>query len=269
MTAVEVRVDERLRLAGCLLAAGDWPEREQRLKPYRPHRLAESARRALAAHQAHPAVAAAQALDPTQLFSHALADDWPAFMTRDVADFAARTDVVAFQAETQAEWQAARSDLDSVLGRGDLGGFLAALFGGPDHAWVVHPQLLYPGRQSVLVKRPGQWVLSQPPPAAWGASPPWRYGERPDEVLAAVAEELARPLFEQAQAPEPGALAAAAAVLFLRQAEGAEAADQFMLMEQRARKLPQLPRLVDTLEKRKIFNREDREERQGEKDNGD
>jgi hypothetical protein len=51
--------------------------------------------------------------------------------------------------------------------------------------------------------------------------------------------------------PEPGALAVAAAVLFLRQTEGAEAADQYMLMERRARKLPQLPELVERLQKRK------------------
>ncbi len=264
MTAVEVRVDERLRLAGCLLAAGDWPEREQRLKSYRPHRLAESARRALAALQTHPAVAGAQGLDPTQLFGHALTDDWPAPMAPDVADFAARADVAAFQAETEAEWQAARSDLELVLARGDLAGFLATLFGGLDQDLVVYPNLLYPGRQPVLVHLAGRMVLSQPPPSAWGASPPWRYGERPDQVLAAVAEGLARPLFEVAQTAEPGSLAVAAAVLFLRQAEGADAADQFLLMEQRARKLPQLPDLVASLEKRQIWNREDREGRQGE-----
>ncbi len=55
----------------------------------------------------------------------------------------------------------------------------------------------------------------------------------------------------------------------MRQAEGAEAANQFMLMEQRVRKLPQLPELVASLERRQILNRKDREERQGEKDNGD
>ena len=123
--------------------------------------------------------------------------------------------------------------------------------------------MLYPGRQAVSVRVAGQIVLSQPPPVAWGASPPWRYGERPDEVLGAVAEGLARPLFERALEDRPaqaGAFALAAAVLFLRRAEGAPTADQFMLMEQRARKLPQLPELVEALDRGKIF---DREERQG------
>ena len=261
MTGVLVRVDERLRLAGCLLAAGDWPEREQSLKPYRPHRLAEAARRALAAQRTHAAVEATRDLEPARLLAHALADDWPEPMRLPVADFAADTDVARFCVESEADWQAARTDLESVLARADLASFLARMFGDLDRTLVVHPNLLFPGRQAIAVRAVDEIVLSQPPPSAWGASPPWRYGERPDEVLGAVAEGLARPLFEQAQAPEPAVLALAAAVLFLRQAEGAEAADQFILMEQRARKLPQLPGLVEALAGGKILNREGRDPR--------
>jgi hypothetical protein len=259
MTLVLVRVDERLRLAGCLLAAGDWPEREQRVKPYRPHRLAEAARRALAAQRTHAAVEATQDLEPARLLALALADDWPEGIRPLVADFAANADVVRFCLENEADWQAARTDLESVLARTDLAGFMARMFGDLDQTLVVHPNLLYPGRQAMAARTEDEIVLSQPPPSAWGASPPWRYGERPDEVLGAVAEGLARPLFEQAQAPEPAVLALAAAVLLLRQAEGAEAADQFMLMEQRARKLPQLPGLVEALAQGQILNREGRD----------
>jgi len=258
MSLVRVRLDERLRLAGCLLAAGDWPEREQGVKAYRPHRLAEVARTAFAALRTHPAVVAAGQLEPAQLFMRALAGDWPAQMA-ETPDFAARVEVEQFCAESAAEWQAARADLEMVLARGDLAGFLAGLFGGPEPALVVYPNLLYPGRQPVVVRVSGEIVLSQPPPSAWGASPPWRYSERPDEVLGAVAEGLARPLFEQAQMDQAPAstLALAAAVLFLRQVEGAGAADQFRLMEQRVRKLPKLPELVEALEAGKILNREE------------
>jgi hypothetical protein len=178
-----------------------------------------------------------------------------------VADFAASAPVEQFCAESAAEWQAARADLETVLARGDLAGFLAALFGELGQALVVYPNLLYPGRQVVIVQVGNEIVLSQGPPSAWGASPPWRYSERPDEVLGAVAEGLARPLFEPAHSDQAPALALAAAVLFLRQVEGAEAADQFMLMEQRARKLPNLPGLVEALGQGKILNREGREER--------
>jgi hypothetical protein len=260
MSPVVARVDERLRLAGCLLAASDWPEREQSLKPYRPHRVAEGARRALSTQRPHAAVEAARGFEPARLLAHALAGDWPGGMATAVSDFASTLEVQHFCAESQAEWQAARADLETVLARGDLAGFLAGLFDGVDQVLVVHPNLLYPGQQALAVRAGDQIVLSLPPPAAWGASPPWRYNERPDEVLGAVAEGLARPLFEQAQTDEPNTLALAAAVLFLRQVEGADAADQFMLMEQRARKLPQLPTLVEKLARRKTLNREERED---------
>ena len=255
MNPVVVRVDERLRLAGCLLAASDWPEREQNQKAYRPHRLAEGARRALAAQRAHPAAEATSGLDLARLFAYALADDWPEGLAGAVADFAACADVAQFCADSAAEWQAAQADLETALARGDLAGFLAGLLGGQAPALVVHPNLLYPGRQALALRTRDEVMLSQPPPAAWGASPPWRYNERPDEVLGAVAEGLARPLFEQAQTDQPAVLALAAAVLFLRQAEGPEAADQFMLMEQRARKLPNLPGLVEDLRVGKIVIR--------------
>lgn len=247
MSAVVVRLDEGLRLAGGLLAAGEWPEREQRQKPYRPHRLAEAARRALAGQQAHPAVAAAQSLEPAELMAHALAGDWPAPLAGQVADFAAGPEVTQFFADCEPEWRAACADLEAVLARGDLAGFLAELFGALDRALVVYPNLLYPGRQALALGVDSELVLSQPPPPAWGASPPWHYNERPDEVLGAVAEGLARPLFEQAQASEPAALALAAAVVFVRRVEGAEAADQLLLMEKKARRLPQLPALVEAL----------------------
>jgi hypothetical protein len=87
-----------------------------------------------------------------------------------------------------------------------------------------------------------------PPPPAWGASPPWRYGERPDEVLARAAEALARGMIHWAlPGPQAGVFGLAAAVLFLREVEGAEAADQFMLMEGRTRRVPGLPGVVRAL----------------------
>ena len=263
MSALLVQVDKRLRLAGCLLAAGDWPEREQAQKAYRPHRLAETARRVLTPQRAHAAVQAAGELDPQTLFRHALAADWPADLAERVEDFAATAEVSQFIGDSDAEWQAACADLAGVLARTDLIEFLARFLDGLEHvSLMVHPNLLYPGRQALAVRVGGQIVLGQPPPLAWGTSAPWRYSERPDEVLGAVGEGLARPLFEQAGVDDAAVLALAAAVLFLRQAEGAEAADQFMLMEGRARKLPQLPALVLSLERGQILNRKAREERE-------
>jgi len=263
MSAVLVQVDKQLRLAGCLLAATDWPAREQAQKAYRPHRLADSARRLFSTQREHAAVAAVSGFEPEQLFRLALTGDWPSGLAEQVDDFAATPEVKQFCADSDSEWQAARADLETVLARADLAVFLSQFVDGVAQvSMIVHPNLLYPGRQPLAMSASAQIVLSQPPPLAWGTSVPWRYGERPDEVLAAVAEGLARPLFERAGVAAPAEWALAAAVLFLRQAEGADAADQFMLMEGRTRKLPHLPAVVESLQRGQILNRKGREERE-------
>jgi hypothetical protein len=259
---LEVRVDDGLRLAGSLLAAGSWPEREQALRPYKPHRVAEGAHRQFAAWQAYPAVLAAQALagDPgagsaASLFAAALACTWPADLAASLNGFLSEAQPAAYWARTQPDWQAAEAELRAVLARADLGGFLADMFAVPRARLAVFPNLLYPGRQALTVEAPdGAIWLGQPPPPAWGASPPWRYDERPDEVLSAVAESLARALVERALPaeaaplrPHAALLALGAAVVFLRRAEGPAAGDQFMLIEQRARRLPRLPALVEAM----------------------
>src|SRR5262245_38633732 len=105
MSSVLVTVDKRLQLVGCLLAASDWPAREQAQKAYRPHRLAETARRVLAAQREHAAAQAAGALDPELLFRYALTGDWPEGLAQVVGDFAATAEVEQFCAEGDADWQ--------------------------------------------------------------------------------------------------------------------------------------------------------------------
>jgi hypothetical protein len=109
--------------------------------------------------------------------------------------------------------------------------------------------------QFITVYASAEVVLYAPPPKAWGASTPWRYSERPDEVQAAFTEAFARCVFEHELPPaqaalkaQAGTFALAAAVLFLRQAEGDAAGDQFMVMEKRTRNLPRLPIAVNALE---------------------
>jgi hypothetical protein len=256
--SITVRNDDGLRLAGTALAAGDWPAREQVLKPYKPHRVAEHAQRHFHTWAAHPAVQAVDALvgqgeGLNALYNHALNNDWPS--TIDVAAFRTEAQPEAFWAETQADWTQAENDAREVLGRADLGQFLADVFGPTAHALVVTPNLLFPGLHFIAVHSATEVVLCAPPPKAWGTSPPWRFNERPDEVLAAFCEGFARHLLEihlpAAHAtllPHAGTFALAAAVLFLRQAEGDAAGDQFMIVEKRTRNLPKLPAVVMTLE---------------------
>jgi len=259
-SAIEVRLDDRLRVAGALLAASEWPEREQAVKAYKPHRVAEHAHRYFAPHSSHPAVGGALAMagDGTglgALFTHALNGSWPGELGLHVTSFRSVANLETFWAETQADWDQARADTEEVMTRADLRQFLIDLFGPPSRAFVLVPNLLYPGQRSIAASSASEAVVCLPPPLAWGTSPPWRYKERPDEVLAKLSEAFARFLFEDglpaahaALQPRAEVCALASAVLFLRQAEGDAAGDQFMVMEKKTRGLKNLPAVVAALE---------------------
>jgi hypothetical protein len=257
---LEVRIDDGLRLAGALLAASDWPDYEQSLKAYKAHRTADAAHKFFAPQREHPAVQAIRQLAGqgqglNQIYAHALNGDWPADLGAQVEDFKAQSNLAAFLDETQADWAQAEGDAREVLARADLHQFLVDLLGPQPRALMFMPQLLYPGRGAVACGSASEAWVCVPPPKAWGTSLPWRYNERPDEALAMISEAFARHLFETALPPEHGSLASgaeafalAAAVLFLRQAEGEAAGDQFMVMEKKTRGLKQLPAVVARLE---------------------
>jgi len=253
-STIQVRNDERLRLAGALLAAGEWPEYEQTVKAYKAHRVADAAHKYFAPHREHPAVAGAQALAGKgeglgTLYGHALNATWPASIPAE--DFQSAAKAADFWAETQAEWQAAETEAKEVVTRADLGQFLDDLFGLQTRQLIFVPNLLFPGRQSVATSSPGEVVVALHPPIAWGTSHPWKYNERPDEVMAKLSEAFARFLFEEAASaalqPHAEAFALAAATLFLRQSEGEAAGDQFMVMEKKTRGLKNLPAVVVAL----------------------
>jgi len=253
-STIEVRIDDRLRLAGALLAASDWPAYEQTVKAYKPHRAADYAHKQLAAHSGHPAAQGARALvgngeGLTTLYTHALTDTWPASIP--VADFKTAANLDAFWAETAADWQAAETEAREVITRADLGKFIDDLLGAQTRKLVFMPNIIFPGRQWVGCHSEGEVVIALHPPMAWGESHPWKYNERPDEVMAKLSEALAQYLF-LASVPEMKAHAEAfglaAAVLFLRQAEDEAAGNQYMVMEKKTRGIKHLPAVVAALE---------------------
>jgi hypothetical protein len=257
---LEVRLDDRMRLAGSLLAAGDWFERENTAKPYKPHRVAEYATRHFALHRSHPAVEGVQVLSGTpvglkRLFQQAWTNKWAGSLIEWVSDFydTARPD--RYWADTAADWEQAETDAREVFKRVDMVSFLNDLFGDDGRKHMFAPNLLFPGLQTMAASSPKDIVIVAPPPKAWGASPPWRYSERPDEVLATVSEAFARFLFEEKLPfdyyylkPRAEIFALSAAVLFMRRAEGDDAANQFMVMEKRTRGFAKLTSVVATLD---------------------
>jgi hypothetical protein len=256
--SIDVCLEDRLRLAGALLAAGEWPEVEQKLKPYKPHRVAESARKYFAPARAHPAVQAAQAQAGqgeglAQFFTQSLQVDSPEAAVPELVGFVAATEPEKFWAETDADWQAAVKEAREVLARADLEQFLSDLFGPLSLALALVPNLMFPGQKCFALEVGNRLIIYAPPPLAWGSSPPWRYNERADEVLAMVSQTAARQLVERhlpagdAAVNQAEALGLAAAVLFLRQAEGEAAGDQFMVIQKKTRGWKGLPGVVSAL----------------------
>lgn len=259
--SIDVCLDDRLRLAGSLLASGDWLERENAAKPYKPHRVAEyAATRYFTTYRAHPAVEGVQVLSSTQvglkrLFQQAWTNKWAGSLVDWVSDFYTTVRPDRYWAETEADWTQAENDAREVFTRFDMTPFLLDLFGGQPRRFVFVPNLLFPGLQTMAASSPREVVVCVPPPKAWGTSPPWRFNERPDEVLATVSEAYARFLFEELLPfeyyylkPRAEIFALAAAVLFLRQAEGDAAGDQYMVMEKRTRGFAKLASVVATVE---------------------
>lgn len=250
---IEICLHDNLRLTGALLAAGDWPEIEQKQKPYKTHHVAENARRFFAPWREDAATQSAQKLigqgeGLRQLFGYALNGDWPTDFRAELALFKLAAEPWHFWTETDADWQAAVKELQAVQARADLGQFLADLFGPLARQLRLSPNLLFPGQRCLALSTSDTLLVYAPPPLAWGASPPWRYDERPDEVQAMVSQSFARFLFaEQLPGQNADALALAAAVLFLRQAEGDAAGDQFMVIQKKTRGWRGLPGVVNAL----------------------
>lgn len=244
-----IRIAESWRTAGALLAASHWPEAEQAAKPYKPHRVAEHAIRHLKLWQTHPAVLAAQTqvadgAGLSAFYTQAMQGWGP--LAEAVNDFASRANLANLWAEAQTDWDQAEADAHAVLARADLAGFLDQALGVQDR--LIYPNLLLPGLRHVVAHTPTHVLLVAPPPKAWGTSPPWRYSERPDETLAAWCESLALAALAPHHPSRAETLALALTVLFLRQAEGEAAGDQFMVMEKKTRNLKDLPAQVMALE---------------------
>lgn len=265
--SVTVRLDDRARTLGAILALSDWPDREQVEKAYQPHRVAVKIREARHLSAAHPSVSAVQRMmtdgkTVQQLYQAALLPDLE--IESHLIHFATGARASAFWAETADDWNEARADAQKVFERADLPAFLNRLFGAMTRQPTFIPNLLYPGRQTVTVGPfGGEVVALVPPPPAWGASPPWRYAERPDETLATACLAFCRFIFDDLVAAncEPlvsvaglhraGELFSLAATgLFLHEAEGASASGSFLMLERKTRKLDALPAAIRALEQR-------------------
>ncbi len=277
MTAVLVQTDSRARTLSAILAATDWPEREQRPVPRGVHPQAGALKKHAAAFRDHPAVAYMQgALDAAPelapLFGRALSDE-PKLSAR-LGEFAAAASLEAYWAGHEAGWAQSVSEVQKHVGGLNIAGFLDELFDALPGELVILPNLAYPTTHSFGVRAGDRAYSIMPPRKAVGESPPWPFGDDRDYVARLAVHDFVQASLDELLARHPDLLSPGehagglppdfraehptwhrqvielfcygAQAIFLNRVEDG-AGDSFSIYERRTRKLALLPGLVDEM----------------------
>jgi hypothetical protein len=247
---LQVGLNSRARLFTAVLAASDWPAREQARKPHKVHAQAKKVRDWVAPQRQHIAVqqvnaALADGHSPAALLQAALMEEWP-----DLDDFARAAALDdAFWSAQEPVWQEAVADLQTVFQSVALVPFLRALaLPGTPAQFRLLPNLFFPALTPLPTAVNDEWALLLPPPQAWGTSPPWPYAEDPGWVVGVVCAAFVNRLLA-AQAPaytardlllQTHALTALCLERELDELEG----QAYMLRMKKAADLPDLPQTI-------------------------
>jgi hypothetical protein len=277
MTTLIVTTDSRARDLSALLAATDWPEREQKPLPRGVHPQAGALKRHVSAFRDHPAAAYVQgALDAADdlipLFSRALSDE-PKLAGR-LNAFTSAAALEAYWAGHEAGWAQSVNEVQKHVGALDIAGFLAELFDPLPAELVILPNLVYPTTHSFGVSAGDRAYAIVPPRKAVGESPPWPFGDDRDYVARLAVHDFVQAGLNDLLGRRPhllppeqhsGALPVefraehpawqqqvvelfchAAQAIFLNRVDDG-AGDAFTLYERRTRKLALLPGVVDEM----------------------
>lgn len=271
MSDITVTIDNRARLVTTVLAAGEWPQKEQAQLPHAVHPHAKQTRQFLSEFGDHAAVVAANkalasGVDVDDLFAAALRATWPGFEPVEplpptlqdkewgpaLADFYKKTAIAGFWAGHEEAWQEGKNDLTAIFQNSRLPQYLNRLRGQPlVQEPVIMPNPVYPALQPVLAETQTTLYLILPPPKAVGESPPWPYREDPSWVVAQVCRRLATHVLADIMAPlgatRQNLLRYAAVTLCLQEEFDEEESLAYLVRVKKEHNLPQLPTVVDNL----------------------
>jgi len=191
---VIVKLDDRARLLSAVLAATDYPEKTQKLKPHGTHAHARATRKFVAAHSQHAAVKATQTMldenTPLEaLFAMVMLMDWPSLQISTLPPFAPKnynTLLLDFYktAEIEKLWKQEKNAWDKTLSEAanvfkdvQFRKVFKPYLGEVTQELLFIPNISYPSSYDVGFQIGEQLVCIAPPPLAWGDSPPWPYDE--------------------------------------------------------------------------------------------
>lgn len=250
---VEIVIDDRLRLVTAVLAAGDWPGREQAQLTHAVHPHAKQTRQFVADFAHHPAVVwTNQVIESGESLDDVFTAVSQSVQQEAFDEFLSETGLETFWQEHAADWQAAQNDLTAIFQTSHLPAFLNQIADEPISQTIrIMPNLVYPSLTAVLVSGFDALTLLQPPPKAVGESPPWPYGEDPGWVQASVCRRLAHfalaDTLETLSPHEQALLLYAATTLYLETAVDPEEAIAYLVRTKKQYNLPKLPVVVAAL----------------------
>lgn len=191
---VVVKLDDRARLLSAVLAATDYPDKIQKLKPHGTHSHARTTRKFVASYTDHPAVVATQTLldenTPLEaLFALVMLMDWPtmnipalppfapAKYNELLGDFYEKANISALWEREKIPWDKALNEATNVFKGVQFKSFYKPFLGEITQELIFVPSVGYPSSYDVGFQLGEQLVCIAPPPLAWGDSPPWPYDE--------------------------------------------------------------------------------------------
>ena len=193
---VTVKLDDRVRLLGAVLAATDYPKQMQKIKPHGTHAHARATIKHVSDHKEHPAVKSTQALldkgtpvealftlmmmltDIPQLTINALPSWAPADYNDQLRDFYLTAKLEDFWKSEKVAWDKALRETTSVFSDVEFKDFLKPFLGDINETFTFIPNVSYPSNHDLGLQLKDELVVIVPPPLAWGDSPPWSYDEK-------------------------------------------------------------------------------------------
>lgn len=206
---VTVSIDDRARLISAVLAATDWPDREQQRGRHRAHIHARSTARRVEALAHHPAATTLPRLlnNHTSLeaiYAFALSLSWPELEPGNVpawvpdgwsaqlANFMQQAALEAWWDEERAVWQAAYAQTLTITDGLDFPSFLEPFIGPVRDKLLLMPNICYPSDIEIGVRLDGQLFCLIPPRISWGDNEPWPFDEDGTHIIRGALSQYAR-----------------------------------------------------------------------------
>lgn len=204
-----VQTNPHARTLSALLAATDWPEREQRPVPRGVHPQAAALKKHVADFKSHSAIAYVQTAlnadsDLRPLFARAVNDE--SELAAHLNSFAAEAGLEAYWAATGSAWVEAVSEVEAHVNGIDFAAILKEAFETIPTELVILPNLAYPTTHSLGFGTANRAYSLMPPRKAVGESPPWPFRDDRDYILRLAVHDFTQCLLGDLLEKNPGLL---------------------------------------------------------------